>query len=195
MKGAERNLLAPRNLSNAVDSNFLNEVVLRSGVNISRCWHCLCCGSGCPFAADMDYLPNAILRLVQFGLKQEALESSAIWICVGCHTCSMACPQAIDMAAVMDTLREMALESGVKVGEPDILKFHNEVLKSIHRYGRTHKLAIMMRYKLWKRDWLSDLDVGLQMLSKRKLDLMPSTVHDLEEIRNLFVLDQETKKR
>jgi heterodisulfide reductase subunit C len=101
----------------------------------------------------------------------------------------MQCPQAIDMAAVMDALREMALESGTQVGEPDILRFHNEMLKSIHRYGRSHKLEIMMRYKLWKRDWLSDMDVGLRMLSKRKLELVPKRVRNLDEIRKMFAND------
>jgi heterodisulfide reductase subunit C len=174
---------------NGHNPGFLREVIERSGVNVSLCWHCRCCGSGCPFSEDMDYMPNAVLRLVQLGFRQKALESSTIWLCVGCHNCSMQCPQAIDMAAVMDALREMALESGTQVGEPDILRFHNEMLKSIHRYGRSHKLEIMMRYKLWKRDWLSDMDVGLRMLSKRKLELVPKRVRNLDEIRKMFAND------
>ncbi len=184
-----------KNRNSYPQSGFLKEVVQRSGVNVSLCWHCLSCGGGCPFSADMDYLPNAVLRLVQFDLKREALESSAIWICVGCHTCSMQCPQAIDMAAVMDTLREMAVESGLAVGEPDILRFHNEMLKSVHRYGRSHKLEIMMRYKLWKRDWLSDMDVGLRMLSRRKLELLPQKVRNIGKIREIFTAEREANKK
>ena len=183
------------NQANRSEPGFLKEVIQRSGVNVSLCWHCLSCGGGCPFSDDMDNLPNKTLRLVQFGLKKEVLESSAIWICVGCHTCSMQCPQAIDIASVMDTLREMAIESGVKVGEPDILRFHNEMLKSVHRYGRSHKLEIMMRYKLWKRDWLTDMDVGLKMLSKRKLDLIPNKVKNLRQVQKLFINNNEGEKR
>jgi len=184
-----------RDQDNQSEPGFLKEVIRRSGVNVSLCWHCLSCGGGCPFADDMENLPNKTLRLVQFGLKREVLESSAIWICVGCHSCSMQCPQAIDMAAVMDTLREIAIESGVKVGEPDILRFHNEMLKSVHRYGRSHKLEIMMRYKLWKREWLTDMDVGLKMLSKRKLDLIPNKVKNLNQVQKLFLNDNEWEKR
>ena len=99
------------------------------------------------------------------------------------------------MAAVMDALREMAIESGVQVGEPDILRFHNEMLKSVHRHGRSHKLEIMMRYKLWKRDWLTDVDVGLKMLSKRKLELLPSKVKNLKQVRQLFVNENGGKKQ
>ena len=106
--------------------------------------------------------------------------------CVGCNTCSIQCPNAIDISAVNDTLREMAIEEGNIVPELDILTFHREVLHSIERYGRTHKLEIMLRYKTYKRDWLSDVGIGLRLLAKRKLDLLPSKSNGLEEIRRLF---------
>lgn len=167
-------------------SLFTGEVIRRSGVNVNLCWHCKCCSSGCPFSEAMDFLPNQVIRLIQLGFRQDALRASSIWICVGCNTCSMECPQAIDIAVVMDTLGEMAIEEGIAVGEPDILNFHKEVLDSIRRYGRTHKLEIMMRYKIRKRDWFSDMDVGIKMLAKRKLDLRPSRVKQIEAVRGLF---------
>ena len=134
----------------------------------------------------MDYPPNSIIRLAQLGFRKEALENSGIWICVGCNTCSVQCPNAIDISAVNDALRQMALEEGAEAAEPHILAFHKEVLSSIKRYGRTHKLEIMMRYKLKKRDWFSDVLVGMKMLVKRKLDLLPSTVKAVGEIRRFF---------
>jgi heterodisulfide reductase subunit C len=168
------------------DLNFTSEVKTRSGVDVSLCWHCKTCLNGCPFSEAMDYAPNAVIRLVQLGLKKEALNNSTIWLCVGCNTCSIQCPNAIDVAAVNDTLREIAIEQGIAVSEPDILKFHREVLNSIKRYGRTHKLEIMLRYKAYKHDWFGDLGVGLRMLAKRKLDLLPAKSPDIQVIRNLF---------
>jgi hypothetical protein len=72
------------------------------------------------------------------------------------------------------------------VAEPDIYNLRKEVLHSIERYGRTHKLEIMMRYKLRKKDWLTDFAVGLKMLSKRKLDLLPSRIAGIGKIKRLF---------
>ena len=95
----------------------------------------------------------------------------------------MACPMAIDIAAIMDALRQIALERQVPVAEPGILGFHREVLNTVARYGRTHKLEIMLRYKVRTRDWFSDMDVGLKMLAKRKLDLMPSRVKNIAKIK------------
>ena len=169
-----------------MDDGFLKRINKRSNVNIGLCWHCKCCSAGCPFAWAMDVHPNKVLRLVQLGLKAEALACSSIWICVGCHTCSIQCPMAIDMAAVMDALRQTALEEKVAIAEPDIYNFHREVMNSIARHGRTHKLEIMLRYKLQTRDWFKDVDVGLQMLAKRKLDLLPSKVKEIETIRSMF---------
>jgi heterodisulfide reductase subunit C len=163
------------------------EVNERSGAGLNRCYQCGTCSNGCPFVQAMDYTPNQVIRLVQFGLRQEALTCKTIWVCVGCHTCSSQCPMGIDIAAVMDTLRLMAVEEGVIIGKPNIIDFHEEVLRSLEKYGRAHKLGIMLGYKRQTGRWLKDLDLGLKMLAKRKLDLIPSRVRDAnKEIADLF---------
>jgi heterodisulfide reductase subunit C len=162
------------------------EVKEQSGTDLFRCYQCRSCGNGCPFVQAMDYTPNQVLRLVQFGMRQEVLTCKTIWVCVGCHTCSSQCPMAIDIAAVMDTLRMMAVEEGMPIGKPNIIDFHEEVLRSLEKFGRAHKLGIMLGYKRQTGRWLRDLDVGLKMLAKRKLDLIPSRVGDVKEITELF---------
>lgn len=163
------------------------EVNERSGAGLSRCYQCGACANGCPFVQAMDYTPNQVIRLVQFGLRQEALTCKTIWVCVGCHTCSSQCPMSIDIAAVMDTLRLMAVEEGVVIGKPNIIDFHEEVLRSLEKYGRAHKLGIMLGYKRQTGGWLKDLDLGLKLLAKRNLDLIPSRVRDAnKEIADLF---------
>jgi len=170
----------------STDPDFKSRIISKADTNINLCWHCNCCSGGCPFSQAMDYLPNQVIRMVQLGMKQEALACSSIWICVGCHTCSVQCPMAIDTAAFMDALRQEALAQKVTPSEPDVYHFHQEVLNSIRRYGRTHKLEIMFRYKLQKKDWLQDLDVGLKMLAKRKLDLMPSKIKNRKSVSTMF---------
>lgn len=147
---------------------------------------CLSCAGGCPVNLTMTYRPNGIFRLIQLDYKQEALESSDIWLCMGCNTCTIACPMAIDIAGVMDALRQIAIKEGVKISEPSILNFHHEVLNSIQRYGRTHKLEIMLRFKLRQRELFSDMDVGLKMMAKRKLDLKPSKISLTPSFKKLF---------
>lgn len=167
----------------AIDSQDQNDL---SGLDFNRCFHCRCCANGCPFVEAMDYAPHAVFRLIQLGQIDEALRCGTIWICVACNTCSMQCPMGIDIPAVMDSLRHMAIARHIPVAEPDILNFHRQVLDSVQRYGRTHKLEIMMRYKLKTGDLLSDWQVGLKMLAKRKLDLTPSRIGRIDQVRGFF---------
>jgi hypothetical protein len=93
---------------------------------------------------------------------------------------------AVDVPGVMDLLRQKALERGVEVANPEIRDFHQEILGSIQRYGRTHKLEIMLRYKVRRKSWFQDWDVGLRMLAKRKLDLLPSKVEVISDVQRIF---------
>ncbi len=171
---------------NMTDPNFSSEISEKSGIDVNACYHCRTCAGGCPFSAAMDYAPHGVNRLVQLGLKEEVLKCNSIWVCVGCHTCVVQCPMAIDIPVVMDTLRQIAIKEKVVIPEGDILNFHKTLIHSIKRYGRTHKLEIMMRYKLIKRDWFSDMDVGIKMLAKRKLDILPSKVKNIRETKKIF---------
>lgn len=171
--------------------DFVEEVESLSHANLTRCWHCLSCSGGCPFSRDMDVLPNAVIRMVQFGMKEQVLNCSTIWLCVGCNTCSVECPNAVDMAAIMDALRQIAIRENYRISEPGILAFHQKVVDSISKYGRTHKLEIMMKYKASRKDYFSDIDLGLKMLSKKKLDLIPSKVKHKKDIQELFKLAGE----
>jgi heterodisulfide reductase subunit C len=168
------------------DIHFAAAIKKTSAVDFNRCLHCRCCAGGCPFFHAMDYAPHEVIRLVQLGMKKQAMGCSTIWICVGCHTCTVQCPMAIDISAVMDAVGQTALLEGNHIAEPDVTQLHKAVLRSIERYGRTHKLEIMLRYKVQKRDWLKDLDVGLKMLKKRKLDLLPSKVKNIDAVKKLF---------
>lgn len=177
-----KNIIRPAGLG--VD--FASQVMRRSGVNVNRCLHCRSCAGGCPFHQATDYTPNEVIRMVQFGLKKDALECSTIWVCVGCHTCAIQCPQAIDMAAMMDALRQIAIQEGAVIAEPDILNFHRDVLHTIRRYGRTHKLEIMLRHKARKWEWFSDLGVGAKMFAKRKMHFKATKVKNIDVVRRVF---------
>jgi heterodisulfide reductase subunit C len=56
----------------------------------------------------MDYLPSKIIRMVQLGLD-EVLLSMTIWVCTTCFNCEVMCPRGIDIANVMESLRQLVL--------------------------------------------------------------------------------------
>ena len=93
-----------------IGGDFCQEVESRSGTPVSVCFQCHKCSTGCPIGPEMDLLPSQVMRLVHLGLDDEVLASRAIWLCASCEACTTRCPMEIDIAAVMDALRILAVE-------------------------------------------------------------------------------------
>ena len=55
-----------------------NDVLSHSEVNYDCCFQCKTCANACPFLDAMDIHPNIILRMLQLGIDQPALESSTL---------------------------------------------------------------------------------------------------------------------
>ncbi len=88
---------------------FVSKVEELSGQNLLACYQCGKCSAGCPAVSQMDILPNQIIRYAQLGLKEELLESKSIWICASCFTCNARCPKGINIAEVIEALRQILL--------------------------------------------------------------------------------------
>ena len=119
------------------DTSLLSEVFQRSGEKIQNCFQCQKCSAGCPVNFAMDILPNQVFRHIQYGHREKVLTSKTVWLCASCHTCSVRCPNSIDIAKVMDTLREISARSGAVPGEKKISLFHKFFLGLTKYTGRT----------------------------------------------------------
>lgn len=99
---------------------FVAKVEELSGQNLMVCYQCGKCSAGCPAVSEMDILPNQIIRFAQLGLKEELLKSKAIWVCASCLTCNARCPKGINIAEVIEAIRQILLrqrQDHVKVEE------------------------------------------------------------------------------
>ena len=92
---------------------FLEETEAASGQKVRICYQCGKCSAGCPVGFAMDLLPNQVMRLIQLGLKDEALSCSTIWLCASCMTCMARCPKGVDLAKVMEALRLLSLRKNI----------------------------------------------------------------------------------
>jgi heterodisulfide reductase subunit C len=176
---------------NALSSGLEREVEERSGEKARLCYQCGKCSTGCLFNFAMDILPHRAMKLVQYGQKERLLASHAIWICASCVTCTARCPNDIDIARVIDTLREMALEEGIKPAEKNIPLFHRCFLGNIQATGRISEPILMGSYKTLSGDLLSDMGLAAEMLRKGKIKLIPSVVKGRRDIRRIF---KETRR-
>jgi len=98
-----------------IDRGFLQRINDLSGQTIQLCYHCHKCTAGCPTAFAMEYGPDRILRLIQFGQRERLLTSRDAWLCLGCEMCGAFCPNDIDIYEVMLALKEMSEEAGYRV--------------------------------------------------------------------------------
>lgn len=92
-----------------IKSPFVAKVQELSGQNLLTCYQCGKCSAGCPAVSQMDILPNQIIRYAQLGFKDELLKSKAIWVCASCMTCNARCPKGINIAEVIEALRQILL--------------------------------------------------------------------------------------
>ncbi len=168
-------------------NTFLEEVNERmGGVPIQSCFHCRKCTAGCPIAFAMDYNPNAIIKMIQMGMREKVLGSSTIWLYASCETCVTRCPNDVDIARMMDTLREMAIESGVDAGEKNIVKFHEAFLSNIKMGGRINEPMMIIQYKLKTGDLFSDMGLGMSMFMKGKIKPISPRTKDMKSVRKIF---------
>ena len=101
-----------------IKAPFIAKIEELSGQNLLACYQCGKCSAGCPAVSQMDILPNQIIRYAQLGFKDDLLKSKSIWICASCFTCNARCPKGINIAEVIEALRQILLrkrEDHVKV--------------------------------------------------------------------------------
>ena len=99
------------NGNGAAAQEFIDKVEALSKQELLACYQCGKCSAGCPMAKYMDILPHQIIRFAQLGLKDELMNSEAIWMCVSCLTCNTRCPKGVHIAEVIEAIRQVRLRT------------------------------------------------------------------------------------
>ncbi len=178
--------LSKKPISSSTDHSRGADQSWGTELHVQDCYQCQKCSAGCPVAFAMDYKPNQIMQLVSLGMADRVLSSKTIWLCASCYTCSSRCPNDIDIAAVMDWLRQTALRRGVSPAEKEVALFHAAFLDSVRAHGRIHELGMMARYKRKTGKFFDDFKLGWKMFTRGKLKLWPSGVKGKKEVAEIF---------
>ncbi len=83
----------------------------------------------------MDVLPDRVIRWALLGQEERVLKAATPWVCSSCETCTTRCPNEIDIAGVMDWLKEEALHRGYAVPQPEVRRFHESFLAAVRLGG------------------------------------------------------------
>lgn len=169
-----------------MESDLITEVRRLSGQQVELCYHCHKCTAGCPVVGAMQYGPDRLLQMVSLGMDDPVLRSRDVWLCSGCYTCATRCPNDIDISAVMDALRQIAVARGLPAGERDALLFHRLFLGVLKRFGRSHEAFMLGLFKVLSRVPLyKDVVAGAGLFVRGKVPLLPTRTRAAADLRRI----------
>jgi heterodisulfide reductase subunit C2 len=166
-----------------------------AAISVSACYQCKKCSSGCPLTFAMDLLPDRVIRLAGLGQTEVLLGCRTIWVCASCVTCTTRCPNGIDIAGVMDWLKEEAIRQGEAVDQPEVAAVQRFFLDSIRQSGgRLPEVALMRRFTLFKlrrqpdlKELWENVKLGWALFQRGRLrPVGPPALKGRDEINRIF---------
>ncbi len=169
-----------------IDPSLAQRIQDELGQSVYLCYQCVKCTSGCPVGKYFDWQPNQVMRAVQLGQEDIALKSQTPWLCAACQTCSTRCPQGLDIPAIMEFLTREALKRGISPPVYEVDAFNKAFLREVRLWGRSYELGLMAELKLRTlrtHSLTEDLDLGVKVLRKNKLPILPNFARPPREVK------------
>ena len=168
-----------------INNKLAQRIQEELGQNVYLCYQCVKCTSGCPVGKFFDWQPNQIMRALQFGQEDIALNSQTPWLCASCQTCTTRCPQELDITAIMEFLTREARQRGFKPAVPEVDIFNQAFMREVRLWGRAFELGLMAEMKLRTRKITEDLDLGMKMFAKNKMPFLPDRGRAPKRVRQV----------
>lgn len=131
-----------------VSRPLVEEIMNRSGQNLSACYQCRRCAAGCSVGEETGVTPDRLIRMVMLGDKEAAMNNLLVGKCVACYTCGRRCPNTIQTARITETLKQMGKKTSSKPLSPRIADFHEAFMTSTKHFGRFNEMEGMAIYKI-----------------------------------------------
>lgn len=171
-----------------LDHSFA-ETVAPDREKLLTCIQCGTCTASCPTAYAMDYTPRQLWRLVQVGLRTEALNSRTFWLCTNCYSCTIRCPRGIALTETMAALKRLAIAEGVNGKDKDnVSAFYRAFVTTVRRHGRNHEVELLLRYFLSTNPLaaLHFARLGVELFLKGRVPLLAKEPANKREIETIF---------
>ena len=170
-----------------IDVRFRDEIAAHLGnSDLAYCFQCGVCSGSCPTAERMEHGPRRIMQMVRLGLADSVLRSRDMWMCVSCYMCSSRCPQGVQVAEVMNVLRNLSLAKGT--AKDDEATFSRVFAGLVQRYGRLYEPELLIRYYASRADLpglLKQSGLALTMFRKGKIALLPERIKGTGELADM----------
>ncbi|HIH44248.1 MAG TPA: 4Fe-4S dicluster domain-containing protein [Candidatus Methanoperedenaceae archaeon] len=177
-----------------LDPNFKYEIAsMPGGERIKYCFNCTGCTVSCPVnEIDREFNPRKILRQSLLGMRKEVLSSELIWLCSSCYACYEHCPQDVRITEIMGALRTIAEKEAHRgnIAVPcDKRKFDSAFTGSIKKHGRVYEAMTIAGFIFRTKGiggMLAYTPMGLAMLRKGKLPLLPHGIKGKKQVKAIF---------
>jgi heterodisulfide reductase subunit C len=177
------------NLTREMLDHSFAETVAPDREKLLTCIQCGTCTASCPTAYAMDYTPRQLWRLVQVGLREEALNSRTFWLCTNCYSCTIRCPRGIALTETMAALKRLAIAEGVKSRDKDhVSAFYRAFMATVRRHGRNHESEFLVRYFLSTNPLaaLSFARLGAGLFLKGRVPLRAKEPKSKREVETIY---------
>jgi Fe-S oxidoreductase len=89
------------------DTSFTKKVEELGGATASVCYQCGTCTATCPLGVQV----RKLLRDIQLGAKDDAVNDNNVWACATCKLCELRCPKGVSITDLLHSLRVLAFEA------------------------------------------------------------------------------------
>jgi heterodisulfide reductase subunit C2 len=189
--------MMPTTIKEPLEPSFSLAERLAGLTSVSACYQCKKCSAGCPLTFAMDFYPDQVIRLALLGQDAAVLGCRTIWVCSSCETCTTRCPNNIDIAGVMDWLKEAAIASGQASPQPQVTRFHQSFLDTVRLSGGRLSEPLLLGLYQWRSGGtlgklrsgalVADLKMAWELARRRRLvPRLPHRLKGVEEIKAMF---------
>ncbi len=169
-------------------ARYRDRLLAEVEADVRDCYQCGNCSAGCPAAFTFDYQPNQVMRMLQVGLVDRVLDSTAVQLCVQCLTCTGRCPRSIDIAGIFEALKTVAAAQERDV--PEHAKTFNEAfMGAVARFGRLPELYMMGMFYMGTMNpkmAMGDVGLALPMVTRGKMGFIPHKSAGAAEVGRIY---------
>jgi heterodisulfide reductase subunit C len=136
----------------------------------------------------MDHTPRAIFAMIRADQRDQVFESNTPWYCISCYYCTVRCPQEVHITDLMYTLKSMAVRRGYARNSA-AAGFSLTFNEYVYNFGRAFELGLASRQSIRYssiKDYPSLARTAIGMLSKRRMNLTPTRIEDLDGLQKIL---------
>lgn len=135
----------------------------------------------------MNHTPRQLFAMIRADMREDVLRSNTPWYCVSCYYCTVRCPQEVHIPDVMYTLKSMAIKAKL-YDDSTAPDFSQTFIGYIENFGRSFEFGLATRHHLKHRlrQVPSMVPLGLGMLSRGRMDLTPSRIEGMDQLRAIL---------